>query len=248
VQHPQLAAGCMQALLQLVVDMSPESEDSSSDAQHHLKSYLVVRIVAAVYTAHAGYVGEHAAAAVPASDNASRAAAQTVGPRSSSDDMGSAAAVSCSAASAAGGSAAIEAGALCPTDCSACSIAAVVLLLASYDKRGLPLPPAPPVPVVMAAFAAAAQQRGTTLQQHLEQQLQALACHYPVAYVCGNVLCGRLEGPSAVGAVRGWVGTLCGGCRAAWYCCDACREVAWGQRTGWRVVLKEPLEACLGVW
>jgi hypothetical protein len=55
----------------------------------------------------------------------------------------------------------------------------------------------------------------------------ALAWRHPVPGVCGNVLCGRLEGASAVGAVRGRVGSLCGGCRAAWYCCKACQRAAW---------------------
>jgi hypothetical protein len=226
VQRPQLAAGCMPALLELVRDMSPASEDSNSDAHPYLRYFLTIRIVAAIYTSHAGCVAEHAAAGSPASDNINRPAEPTVGPWSSSGDIGSVAAVSCSSACVAGGSAAIEAGALSPADGSVCFVAAVVLWLASCNQRGVPPPATPPRPAVMAAFAAAAQQRGTTLQQHLAQQLQALACQYPMPHACGNVLCGRLEGPSAAGAVVNRPGTLCGGCRAAWYCCEECREVA----------------------
>jgi hypothetical protein len=73
----------------------------------------------------------------------------------------------------------------------------------------------------------AARQRGITLQQHLQQRLLVLASRHPVPGVCGNVLCGRLEGPSAMGAVRGPKSTLCGGCRAAWYCCEGCQRAAW---------------------
>jgi hypothetical protein len=92
-----------------------------------------------------------------------------------------------------------------------------------------------------AALQEAARQRGITLQQYLKQQLLALAWRHPLPYVCGNVLCGRLEGVSAVGAVRVPEtprGTLCGRCRAAWYCCEGCQKAACrpscpaGQHTG----------------
>jgi hypothetical protein len=47
------------------------------------------------------------------------------------------------------------------------------------------------------------------VQRHVHAraaQLLALAWRHPVPGVCGNALFGRLEGPSAVGAVRGRVG------------------------------------------
>jgi hypothetical protein len=85
----------------------------------------------------------------------------------------------------------------------------------------------PSGPTARASLQKAAQRHNTTLQQYLQQQLLALAWQHPVPYVCSNVLCAQLKGPSAVGAVRGLAGTLCGGCRAAWYCCEGCQQEAW---------------------
>jgi hypothetical protein len=79
----------------------------------------------------------------------------------------------------------------------------------------------------LAVLADAAEQQGTTLPPHLQQQLLALAWRHPVPLVCGNVLCGRLEGPAAAGAVSIRRRTLCGGCRRAWYCCEGCQQAAW---------------------
>jgi hypothetical protein len=45
--------------------------------------------------------------------------------------------------------------------------------------------------------------------------------------VCGNVLCRKAEGPAAAGVLRNRAGTMCGGCKAAWYCCEACQRAAW---------------------
>jgi hypothetical protein len=59
------------------------------------------------------------------------------------------------------------------------------------------------------------------------QQLSALAWRHPVPGVCGNVLCKQQPGPGKVGVVWGPRRTLCGGCRAAWYCCEGCQRAAW---------------------
>jgi hypothetical protein len=114
----------------------------------------------------------------------------------------------------------------CPADCSKCGSATRLLITLLCLEHGV-VPPSSAVDgAKMGVFEEAAQQRGTTLQQHLKQQLLVLARCRPVPGVCGNVLCDRLEGQSAVGDVWGLVGTLCGGCRAAWYCCEGCRRAA----------------------
>jgi hypothetical protein len=113
--------------------------------------------------------------------------------------------------------------------CDTCSSAAQLYMAMCFLERGMVSPPTTQVSATagVALLVEAAQQQGTSLQQHLQQLLLALAWHHPVPSVCGNVLCGRLEGPAAVGAVRGRLRTLCGGCEAAWYCCEACQSAAW---------------------
>jgi hypothetical protein len=92
--------------------------------------------------------------------------------------------------------------------------------------------PTLPGPAEVAALAEAAKQHGTTLQEYLQQQLLAMAWRHPVPGVCGNVLCGRQEGPDVSSIIAGQVGTLCGRCRAAWYCCDWCKREAWAAHRG----------------
>jgi hypothetical protein len=117
-------------------------------------------------------------------------------------------------------------GGLCPADCSVCSSATQLLITLLCLERGVAPPSTTLNSVRVGMLATSAQQRGTTLQQHLRQQLLAMAWRHPVPGVCGNVLCERLDGPAAVGVVMNRVGTLCGGCRAAWYCCKACQRAA----------------------
>jgi hypothetical protein len=45
------------------------------------------------------------------------------------------------------------------------------------------------------------------------------------------VSCNRREGPAAAGGVRCRLGTVSGGCFAAWYCCKGCQHVAWAARS-----------------
>jgi hypothetical protein len=117
----------------------------------------------------------------------------------------------------------------CPAACSMCASATRVFTALRCLERGAAAA-SPPTPAMVAKLAQLAQQRGITLQQHLKQLLLALAWRHPVPYVCGNVLCGQLEGSAAVGLVRNCVGALCGGCRAAWYCCEGCQQAAWAAR------------------
>jgi hypothetical protein len=116
----------------------------------------------------------------------------------------------------------------CPANCSICCSASHMLVNLYCLERGHVLPTSQISAVSgHTVLVKAAQQRGVTLQQLLQEQLLALAARHPVPGVCSNVLCGRLEGPSAVGAVWGCVGTRCGRCRAAWYCCERCQQAAW---------------------
>jgi hypothetical protein len=133
-----------------------------------------------------------------------------------------------SSGSGAGGNEQVGAGA-CQQGCSACSCAIQVVTICSCLRHGGLTPrisQAAMVPL-RALLMQTAQQRGLTLQNHLRNSLFELASEYPVPGVCSRLLCGRLEGPSAMGSVRGRVGTLCGRCRAAWYCCEECQRLAW---------------------
>jgi hypothetical protein len=114
----------------------------------------------------------------------------------------------------------------CPADCGWCCRAFWLFGVLEGLQQGVG-DVAERTPAWVAAFVEAAKREGLTQQQYLQQQLLAVAWRRPVPYVCGNVLCERLEGPSAVGAVRGPKGTLCGGCKAAWYCCEGCQRAAW---------------------
>jgi hypothetical protein len=112
-------------------------------------------------------------------------------------------------------------------DCTVCSDATTVWVTLCCLERGVALA-SQPGSAARAVLAEAARQQDTTLQQYLRQQLLELAWRHPVPGVCGNVLCARLVGPSAVGAVQGLVGSWCGRCRAAWYCCEGCQRAARG--------------------
>jgi hypothetical protein len=115
---------------------------------------------------------------------------------------------------------------VCPEGCAVCGCASKVVVALWCLDQGRSVPVLS-TPACMAAVLQAAQQRGTTLHKHLQQQLQALAWRHPVPGVCGSVLCGRLEGPAAVGPLRGCQGVKCGGCGAAWYCSEGCQRAAW---------------------
>jgi hypothetical protein len=115
----------------------------------------------------------------------------------------------------------------CPSNCSECCAAARVFFTLRCLECGVSLPTGSAGLPDVGDTVCPARQRGMTLQQYLQLQLLALAWRHPVPHVCGNVLCGRVKGQSAVGAVRNQVGTLCGGCRAAWHCCEGCQRAAW---------------------
>jgi hypothetical protein len=121
-----------------------------------------------------------------------------------------------------GAAAAVEASAG-HLDCEVC-LQAMWLLAALFSTEA---GNGTPAELWAEVLAEAPQLNNISLQDLLHEQLLALAWRHPVPHVCGNVLCGRLEGAAAVGAVRGRVGSLCGGCRAAWYCCEGCQRVAW---------------------
>jgi hypothetical protein len=122
-----------------------------------------------------------------------------------------------------------EATATCLEGCCNCSSAIQLITVLSCLERGKVIPSISRDAAVSSrdVLLQSAQLHGLTLQDHLQQLLATLAMRYPVPGVCGNVLCGRLEEQTAVGGVHGCVGTMCGRCRAAWYCCERCQRVAW---------------------
>jgi hypothetical protein len=116
----------------------------------------------------------------------------------------------------------------CPDRCPICRVAARVFVsLRLLEGDTAPATSQDSAASQGASLIRVAKQHGATLQHLLCTQLVALAWRHPVPGVCGNVLCGRHNGPAAAGAVWGCVGTRCGGCRAAWYCTESCRGAAW---------------------
>jgi hypothetical protein len=139
---------------------------------------------------------------------------------------------SCSSNSAAGGDVRERVAFMlgtCSVGCGVCASAAQVFLSLRCLEEGWVGPPCTPAAAAAAAsaHAEAARRYGLTTQQHLAQQLMDLAGRHPVPGVCGNLMCGSKDAAAAVGLVRGPVRTLCGGCRAVWYCCEECQQVAW---------------------
>jgi hypothetical protein len=189
---------------------SSSSGSSSRVRNWHLAASLAAAVAAGAYAAHTGGAGEQTDTRGPTD-----AAAATVTTTTGS---------SATAAAGMGASAKEEGAQSCPAGCSVCGSATQLYLTLCCLEHGAAVPPEADT-ARAAALAAAAQQRAFCLT--LQQKLLALAWRHPVPYVCGNVLCERLEGPSAAGAVRNRVGTLCGGCRAAWYCCERCQRAAW---------------------
>jgi hypothetical protein len=119
----------------------------------------------------------------------------------------------------------------CPEGCSTCRTAARLYFTFRCLERGtvstVGQDTAAAEAVQLEQLESAAQQQGITIQEHLQQRLLLLAWRHPVPYVCGNALCEGTPWTRAVWAVRGGVGTLCGGCGRAWYCCEGCQRQAW---------------------
>jgi hypothetical protein len=229
-----LASELLQAAGQEAAGSSTTSSTSSGGPQGQwgLAACIAASAAAGAYKLHLGAAGVEA----PLSpggwedvDNSSREAETVCG---FSAPTATTTTISSSSSRGAGGTepdtpASQEGGSSpCPNNCSVwCS---AIKLYAAFCCREHGIAFATPSDAAgVAALERAAQQRGNSPQQYLQQKLLALAWRHPVPGVCGNVLCGRLEGPSAVGQVRGPKGTLCGGCRAAWYCCKECQLVAW---------------------
>jgi hypothetical protein len=225
VQAPQLATGCVEELLQLATQLArtAEKEDCStgsssngrSGGRWNLAGCLAAAVAAGAYSVHL-QACHSGAAGMAESSSADKGHTTHTGPCSVSCGSGG-------GGSSCGSASAVETG-MGSLACSVCLSATGVLVGLRCLERGAAVPAAGSW---AAALAVAAQRHGTTMQKHLQQQLLALAWRHPVPGMCGNVLCGRLEGTAAVGAVWGPRGTLCGGCRAAWYCCKECQEVAW---------------------
>jgi hypothetical protein len=203
---------------------SSSSSSGRSRVRHlDLAASLAAAAAASAYTAHLGT----AAMQEGLMQGAASEVCETVNALGASSSSAGEAADSSAAAAARTGSATVGCQGVgsCPSNCRVCCQAARVFITLRCLERGAALPTGSAGSYGENVFPA--RQQGLTLQQYLQQQLLALAWRHPVPYVCGNVLCGRLEGVSAVGEVRGLVGTLCGGCRAAWYCCKGCQRVAW---------------------
>jgi hypothetical protein len=221
--------GLASTLLQAAADDSAAAKNSrmKSGADSAVRGWgLAARLAAATaagaYAAHMESAGQQAASGGGVAPKPGNSSSQGLAGTTASTTTTS------SSTSAAGPAAGCRVhGSPCLTDCSMCCSATHLLTTLLCLERGR-VPPSPaPGPAVFAALAEAAQQRSTTLQELLQQLLLALAWRNPVPGVCGNVLCERLEGAAAVCGVGSCVGTLCGGCRAAWYCCKECQRAAW---------------------
>jgi hypothetical protein len=236
--HPRLGEAYavrvlgLATMLTLVAQEGAAAHRRSNGGTWDVVASLATALAAGSYTAHVvarasdaesaggAALGADSSSVRPESLGISTSTAITTGSSSSSNSAAGAA--SCTQADG------DPAGAPpCPADCPLCCVASnLVPSLQSHNKAGC-RPPSMQMMAADRAHVQAAQDRGITLQQYLQQELLALAWQHPVLYVCCNVLCGRLEGPSALGAVRGLRGTLCRRCRAAWYCCEACQRAAW---------------------
>jgi hypothetical protein len=232
---PECAEGMLALAAELVEALNQEAVGGCSSSSHHaewgLAASLAAAAAAGAYTAH---LGAAALTSMPASRAQALAQVQRWHSRAAGATMPC---LRCrEGTSSTGGAAGAAAGwgardGRCPADCSVCHSAINLYVVLWCLEQGAALSavkdPAGMAQLFGAAFVEAAQQRGTTLQQHVQQRLLALAWRHPVQGVCGNVLCGRLEGSAAADVVRAPRGTLCGGCRAAWYCCDGCQRSAW---------------------
>lgn len=120
-------------------------------------------------------------------------------------------------------------------DCSVCTTTSRLFTTLRRLELGLGVTTSPAA-AGLAALAEAAKNHGVTPHQYLQQQLQALVTRHSVPGVCSNLGCDRRNGQAAMGLVRNRVGSLCGGCKAAWYCCEGCQSAAWAQHKkvcGW---------------
>jgi hypothetical protein len=230
VVHDQQLANDSAAQLWALVGESVQAaakevaaQDSSSSRWSYPAS-LAAGVAAAAYTAHLGAAGVTSACPTTPAPQASSSSSI------SSSGCAYAAAASSSTHSSSGGACAAGAAGCCagnfPSDCGVCCCAIQALCDLRCVEVGVALREWTNSGGA-AAFVGAAQRHSVTLHQHLQQQLLALAWRHPVPGVCGNVLCGRLEGSSAVCGVRGPKGTLCGRCKVARYCCEECQRPAW---------------------
>lgn len=182
-----------------------------------LAASLAAAAAAGAYSAHLGVAP---GAAGNRSD--SEASPCTGGATSSTGSRSTADASGCCAP----GGGCTQAANACPASCSVCCSAAQVYTELRCLEQGI-VPTRGLGSKCAAVLAKAAQQRGDSMQQLLQQLLLAVAWQHPAPCVCGNVLCGHKKGVAAAQVVRNQFGTMCGGCRAAWYCSEGCQRAAW---------------------
>jgi hypothetical protein len=196
---------------------SSSGSSSSTGSRWSVAASLAAALANGSYNAHLGQVKIDAAGHANPS-------ATTTSSSSSSNSGGAAGGAGCPGCSAAAGAAGDGL-----QGCIMCLLAGWVFI----SLRCMELGTAVSAGSWACSLGVAAQWCGSTLQQHLQERLLALAWRHPVPGVCGNVLCQHIEpwinrlGASGVGAVRGRRGTLCGGCKAAWCCCEGCQKAAW---------------------
>jgi hypothetical protein len=225
------ASAAAEAVVFGVLSSGASSSSSNGIRRLEPKATVMAATAAGAYAAHIGMPEAQTApstkAEAPATDATSKhanGAALPCGSSSSSRSNSSLPADTGVACSSSAGTA--QGLSHCPEGCDACTQAAITLCFLRCLEQGTAMPNASAA-AVYATLAESVKQRGADVQQHVLQQLLALAWRHPVRGVCGNVLCGRLEGPAAVGVLTNGMGTVCGRCRAAWYCCEECQQAAW---------------------
>jgi hypothetical protein len=213
-----VSAACAYSAGLLLTSSGSSSGGNGGRGKWGLAASLMAAVSAVAYATHLHHVGVSMPTCAGATGAGSRSSSRGTSAGGASNSSPVADSVTDRSAGRTGGE-------RCSADCTICAGAAVLWSGMACLERSASWQTVSAT-AALTLLEQRAQQRGTTLQQHLQQRLLALAWRHPVPCVCGNVLCRGREGSSAVGMVFNRVGTLCGGCRAVWYCCEECQDQA----------------------